>query len=127
MDRPKRIVQAFLNSAEGYFHKRRIIQDQVKQPRDLYGPENARPERWNYTDIRNITKEDLDIILEYSLTNLDQELYQAVPSVALNTSLQSSIHDLFRGKYQSKIDARTYVSLLKILALKAKDRGSKYA
>ena len=64
MDRSKRVVTAYLNSAENYFHTKRVLEDQVKQPRDLYGPENARPERWDYTDVRDIVKFDLDIILD---------------------------------------------------------------
>ncbi|MDB4330301.1 hypothetical protein N9948_01120 [bacterium] len=123
MDKSKRVVQAFLNSAEGYFHKKRVLQDQVKQPRDLYGPMSDRPERWNYKDIRNITKIDLDRILVFALNKLDWELYQIIPSTALNAALQCSIHCLEYGQFQKKIDAKTYIMLLKILALKAKERG----
>jgi hypothetical protein len=124
MDRPKRVVQAFLNSAEGYFHKRRVIHDQVKQDRDLYGPMGDRPERWDYKDIRDITKFDLDLILKRALADLDWELYHIIPTTALNASLQGAIHHMFLGKYDGKIDARTYVMLLKVLAIKAKERGA---
>ena len=123
MDRSKRVVKAYLNSDEGYFHTKRVLEDQVKQPRDLYGPMNARPERWDYTDIRDITKFDLDLILNKSLNDIDWELYKIIPSTALNAALQASIHTMFRGRYQSKIDSRIYLTLLKVLALKAKDKG----
>lgn len=125
MDRSKRVVKAFLNSAEGYFHKRRVLQDQVKQPRNLYGPMSDRPERWDYKDVRDITKFDLDRILIFALNKLDWELYNIIPSTALHAALQCAIHSLDYGQFQSKIDAKTYIMLLKVLALRAKERGVK--
>jgi len=123
MDLSKKVVLSFLNSAEGYFHNKTIIEDSFKQPRDLYGPENAQPEKGEYTDIRDITKQDLDIIVDYSANNIDLDLYVIIPSTALNASLQSAIHTLFRGKYQSKIDSNAYEALYRILSLKVKGRG----
>lgn len=123
MSQAKKVVFSFLNSAEGYFHTRRILQNQVKQPRDLYGPMSNRPERWNYTDIRDINKYDLDLIINTALNNVDRELFAKIPKVALNAALQYTIHTLDYGKYQSKIDANAYNFLLNILKMKTGIHG----
>jgi len=123
MDKGKRVVLSFLNSAEGYFHTKRILEDQVKQPRGLYGPMSDRPERWDYTDIRDISKKDLDNILSYAVNSLDKELFNVIPSTALNAALQYAAHTFDRGRFQSKIDAPTYKFLLGILKNKMTDRG----
>ena len=123
MDRTKRIVQGFLNSAEGYFHTKRIVEDQVKQPRDLYGPMSNRPERWDYTDIRDITKDDLKSIVMNTLQNIDHDLFKVKPSTALNAALQYTIHVLDNGRFQSKIDAPTYQFLMNILKAHLFQRG----
>jgi len=123
MDKSKRIVLSFLNSAEGYFHNKTIIEDSFKQPRNLYGPASDRPERWDYTDIRDITKIDLDNILAYALNKIDKELFQIIPDTALNAALQCSIHCYDNGRFQSKIDSNAYEALYKILLLKVQGRG----
>ena len=120
MDQVKKIVMSFLNSAEGYFHTKRIIEDQVKQPRDLYGPMSDRPERWDYTDVRDITKEDLKNIVGSAMSSLDRELYNIIPSTALNASLQYTIHTLDNGRFQSKINSPTYKILYNVLDSKIK-------
>jgi hypothetical protein len=120
MDKSKRIVKAFLNSAEGYFHRRRVLQDQVKQPRDLYGPMGDRPERWDYTDIRDINPLHLEQLLVYALGNVDKELYERIPSTALHAALQHAIDYYDYGRFKSKFDATKYNFLFKVLALKAK-------
>ena len=120
MDQAKKIVTSFLNSSEGYFHTQRIIEDQVKQPRNLYGPMSDRPERWNYTDIRDITKEDLKNIVASAQSSLDKDLYTIIPSTALNAALQYTIHTLDNGKFQSKINSPTYEILYKVLSSKIK-------
>ena len=122
MDRAKKVVFDFLNSAEGYFHMYAVVEKMFKQPRDLYGPMSDRPEKWDYTDIRDLTREDFKNIIDESLKSLDKELYKKVESVALNAALQNTIHSYELGKFQSKIDARTYNYLLKILELKASDK-----
>ena len=118
MDQPKKIVMSFLNSAEGYFHTKRIIEDQVKQPRNLYGPLSDRPERWDYTDIRDITKEDLKNIVEFARTIVDIDLYKIIPSTALNAALQYAINIMDKGRFQSKFDSCTYNFLYNVLASK---------
>ena len=120
MDKAKKVVKAFLNSAEGYFHTRRVIEDQVKQPRDIYGPQSDRSEKWDYKDIRDMVKQDYDKIIQFSFNNIDWELYSIIPSTALNASLGYAIHSCCYGEYAGKIDSRTYSILLKILALRAK-------
>jgi hypothetical protein len=120
MDRTKKIVTSFLNSAEGYFHTKRVIEDQVKQPRNLYGPMSDRPERWNYTDKRDITKEHLKAILVQAKSIIDLDLYQIIPSVALNAALQYVIHTAGNGKFQSKLDSNIYNCLYKLLEAKMK-------
>ena len=112
MDRAKSIVLAFLNSAEGYFHTKTVLENSVKQPRGLYGPMSNRPEKWNYTDIRDLTASDLKKIIAVALKDIDKDLFKIIPGVALNASLQSTIHTLDNGKYQSKLDSNLYNFLL---------------
>lgn len=116
MNRSKRVAEAFLNSSENYFHKKRILQERVKvkPPQEKDG--------WDYLDIRDITKFDLDKILACALNCIDEELYNIIPDTALNAALGFAIHTLDNGKYQSKIDAKTYDMLLKVLSLKFKER-----
>lgn len=123
MDISKRIVLSFLNSAEGYFHNKTIIEDSFKQPRNLYGPMSDRPEGWDYTDVRDINKIDLDNILACALNKIDIELYRIIPSTALNAALQSAIHCHDNSRFQSKIDSNAYEALYKILSLKVQGRG----
>lgn len=111
MDRTKRVVQAFLNSAEGYFHSQRVLEDRVKGLPSF---------RWNYKDIRDFTPIDFTKIVGIALSKIDMNLYNTIPSTALNSALQCAIHCYENGIYQQKIDAPTYLNLLKILALKAK-------
>ena len=118
MDKSKRVVLSFLNSAEGYFHNKTIVEDSFKQPRDLYGPSSDRPEKWDYTDIRDINKIDLDNILAYASNELDRELFKIIPSTALNAALQCAIHCYDNSRFQSKIDSNAYNALYKILSLK---------
>lgn len=119
MEKTKRVVRAFLNSAEGYFHLKRVLQDQVKQPRDLYGPMSDRPERWDYTDVRDITPDHMKMILASAYSSIDWDLYSTIPSSALHASLQGTIHSMDNGRFQSKFDANMYNFLFKVLALKA--------
>lgn len=119
----KRVVLSFLNSAEGYFHNKTVIEDSFKQPRNLYGPMSDRPEGWDYTDVRDITKEDLKNIVELSAGILDVPLYKIIPSSALNAALQTVIHTLGNGRFQSKIDSNTYNFLYKILSDKVQGIG----
>ena len=100
-----------------------IIEDSFKQPRNLYGPMSNRPEKWDYKDIRDITKIDLDNILAFALNKLDKELYKIIPSTALNAALQTAIHSFDNGRFQSKIDSNAYNALYKILSLKVQGRG----
>ena len=123
MDISKRVVMAFLDSVEGYFHNKAIIADGIKQPLNLYGPSSNHTEKWNYTDIRDITKEDLKKIVDTAAETLDIPLYKIVQSTALNAALQMTIHTLDNGKFQSKIDSNTYNSLYKILSLKVSGMG----
>ncbi len=123
MDISKRVVQSFLNSAEGYFHNKTIIEDSFKQPRNLYGPKSDRPEKWDYTDVRDINKIDLDNILAYALNKLDKELYIIIPSTALNAALQCAIHCYDNSRFQSKMDSNAYNALYKILSLKVQGKG----
>jgi hypothetical protein len=123
MDISKRIVISFLNSAEGYFHNKTVIEDAFKQPRNLYGPASDRPEKWDYTDVRDITKEDLKSIIELAAGLLDVQLYKIIPSTALNAALQTVIHTLGNGRFQSKIDSNMYESLYKVLSIKVQEMG----
>ncbi len=123
MDISKKVVLSFLNSAEGYFHNKTIVEDSFKQPRNLYGPMSDRPEKWNYTDIRDITKVDLEAIVLFASSILDKELYNIIPSTALNAALQTAIHVFGNGKFQSKIDSNTYEALYKILSIKVNGTG----
>jgi len=123
MDISKKVVLSFLNSAEGYFHNKTIVEDSCKQPRNLYGPMSDRPEEGNYIDIRDISKLDLENIILFSLKILDKELYRIIPSTALNAALQTSIHTLGNGKFQSKIDSNAYEALYSILSKRVKILG----
>lgn len=116
MDLPKRIVFKFLHTPRGYFHTKRIIEDSVKQPRDLYGPMSNRDEGWEYKDIRHLDKDDFDKILLGAALLLDKDLYSKIPSAALHAALDQSIWSLGFGKYQSKIDSKTYNTLCKLLS-----------
>ena len=107
-EKVNKIVNAFLNSAEGYFHLKRVLQDQVKHPRGLYGPMNDRPERWDYTDIRNITSQDYNNIVNFAINNMEKQLYNIIPDVALRAALDFSIHTFDKGRFQKKIDVPTY-------------------
>jgi hypothetical protein len=122
MDRPKRIVEAFLNSSEGYFHNKRIIEDNLKKENSGL-PSDGKHNKVDYTDIRDISKLDLDCILMYALNIIEKGLYKIMPSTALHAALQISIHTLNNGQYQSKVDATSYDTLYKILTLKAMERG----
>lgn len=118
MDKAKKIVDAFLNTAEGYFHIKTIVQNGVKQPRGIFGPMLNRPERWNYTDIRDITKEDLNTIIKEASDSVDKNLFKIIPNVALHAALQLTIHTLENGKFQSKIDSNKYAALYNVLEKK---------
>ena len=108
-----------LNSGESYFHNKTIIEDSFKQPSDLYGPKSDRPEHGDYSDIRDISKTDLDNILAYAFNQIDTALYNIIPSTALNAALQGAIHCYDNSRFQSKIDSNVYSVLYKILSLKA--------
>ena len=116
MDKAKKLVDSFLNTAEGYFHIKTIIEDGVKQNRDIFGPMSDRPERWAYKDVRDITKDDLNLIIKEAKKAVDTELFKAIPSVALNAALQMTIHTLHNGSFQSKIDSNKYRILYSVLA-----------
>lgn len=119
MDRSKRVAQCFLNSSEDYFNKKRILEDKVVRKERYPGNQS---QGWQYKDVRDITKMDLDSILIASLNNIDEELYFILPEAALNAALGFTIGSLFNGCYQNKIDAKTYDMLLKVLTLKAQER-----
>ena len=123
MERSKKVVLAFLNSAEGYFNTKTVLEDQVKRTVDLLPLKGFRPERWNYKDIRDLTKHDFENIISCALNSLDFELYNIIPSTALNASLGMAIADFNNGVYDKKIDANTYLMLLKVLALRAQSKG----
>ena len=108
MDKTKRVVLSFLNSAEGYFHTRTVVDDSVKQPRDLYGPKSDRPERWDYTDIRDISKGDIYKLLKFAKTLIDKKLFSIIPSTALHAALQTAIQTFDNSRFQSKIDSMLY-------------------
>ena len=116
----KRVILAFLNSAEKYFHTKTIIQEQVKQPRDVYGPMSDRPERWNYKDKRDITANDLESIAKTAVENLDKELYNIIPSTAIHASLGYTIHTYEKSAFQSKIDTTMYNFLYNLIETKLK-------
>ena len=119
MDRSKRVAQCFLNSTEDYFSKKRILEDKVVREERYPGSQS---QGWQYKDVRDITKMDLDAILIASLNNIDEELYFILPEAALNAALGFTVGSLFDGCYQNKIDAKTYDMLLKVLTLKAQER-----
>lgn len=119
MDRSKRVAQSYLNSSEGYFNKKRILEERVIR-KERYS--EAQSLGWSYKDVRDINKDDLDQILIASLNNIDSELYSILPEAALNASLGFTISTFLNGVYQNKIDANTYDILLKVLKLKVKER-----
>jgi len=82
-----------------------------------------RPEKWDYKDIRDITKIDLDNILAYASNKIDKELLKIIPSTALNAALQCAIHSYDNGRFQSKMDSNAYNALYKILSLKFQGMG----
>jgi hypothetical protein len=114
MSRSKRVVAAFLNSAEDYFHDKTIIED---------GSKLCKPCEPDYKEVRDLTKWDYELIVSYALSLLDEKLYAIIPSAALNAALQMSIHSLNNGQFQSKIDAKTYETLLNVLTLKNQQSG----
>ncbi len=118
MEKARKIVLAFLNSAEGYFHCKRILEDQVKQPRGQFGPLSDRPERWDYTDIRDIKKEDYDNIVNKAVQFIDKDLYKVIPDVALRAALDFAIYTFDKFRFRSKINAPTYELLFNILKSK---------
>lgn len=107
MNSAKKVVLSFLNSAEGYFHVKTVVESGVNQPQR------------GYTDVRDITASDLNLILKTALSVLDKELFLKIPSVALNAALQSTIHSFDDGRFQSKIDSNKYSFLLKALSAEA--------
>jgi len=118
MDRAKNVVLAFLNSAEGYFHYKTVLEDAVKQPRYVFGPMSDRPEKWDYTDIRDITANDFNNLIKVASGLVDKDLFQIIPSTALNAALQTAIHSFDNGRFQSKLDSNKYNFLYKVLATK---------
>jgi hypothetical protein len=124
MERSKKVVLAFLNSAEGYFHTKTVLEDKVKKPIDSCDPRGRSSERWNYLDIRDLSKQDFENIISCALNSLDFELYNIIPSTALNAALGMVIQDFNNGMYDKKIDANTYLTLLKVLAIRAQSKGN---
>lgn len=118
MDKAKRVVLSFLNSAERYFHTKTVLQENIKQPRDLYGPVSNRPERWNYTDIRDVCSKDIENILGYAQTVLDKKLFALIPSTAINAALQTAINTFDNSRFQSKIDGNMYNLMYGVLLKK---------
>lgn len=110
-----RIVRAYINSAESYFNTKRVIDKRVEHPRGLYGPFSDRPERWDYTDIRDLTKQDFNTIVLAASQNVDWDLFNVIPSTSLKAALDYTIHTFDKGRYASKIDAPTYKCLLNLL------------
>lgn len=104
-----------LNSAETYFHKDRILEEQVKQPRHVFGPMQDRPEKWDYTDIRDIKDEDLAHLIEETIKNLDKELFKIIPDTAIHAALDFAIGTYDFGRFKSKINAPTYKILCSLL------------
>lgn len=122
MSQASKVIKAFLNSAEGYFHTKRVLEDQVKQPRNVFGPNSDRPERWDYTDIKDITPFDLRGLVLFAAHIMDKELYNIIPEVALHAALQMSIQIYDRSRFQSKINSNLYNLLFNNLK-EAIDRG----
>lgn len=120
MDKTQRIVLSFLNSAEGYFHTQTVLEESVKQPRDLYGPKSDRPERWDYTDVRDITNTDILNLINCAEGLIDKKLYSIIPSTALHAALQTAIHICDNSRFQSKIDSNMYNFMFGILFKKLK-------
>lgn len=120
MDRSKKIVQAFLNSGEGYYHCRQILEDgKVKRQFDkLLKP--------GYKYIRDISKKDLIEILVASIAGLDKELYQKIPSTALHATLGNTVWSYKDGTFQAKIDSNIYNILYKILEISTGKEGNNH-
>lgn len=115
MDKSKRVVLSFLNSAEGYFNTKTVVEESVKQPRDLYGPVSNRPERWDYTDVRDVCTSDVNNIINFAETLLDKKLFSLIPSTAIHAALQGAIHTFDNSRFQSKIDSNIYNFMFGIL------------
>ncbi len=120
MDRSKRVVQAFINSGERYFNKKTIIENNARECAPC-GSEQSND--WNYKDIRDITKYDLNSILAYAKTLVDKDLLKILPDTALNAALQISIQTLNNGQFQNKIDAVTYDTLMQVLMSACMGKG----
>lgn len=120
MDKSKRVVLSFLNSGEGYFHTKTVVEDSVKQPRDLYGPVSDRPERWDYTDVRDVCEKDIKSIISFAETLIDKKLFSLIPSTALHAALQTAVHTFDNSRFQSKIDSNLYNFMYGILFKKLK-------
>lgn len=118
MDRAKKVVLAFLNSAEGYFHTNTVVEPCVKQPSDLYGPVSDRPEKWDYTDVREVSPSDLMNMVNYAASILDKKLFKLIPSTAMGAALQSAIHTFDNSRFQSKIDSNLYNLMYGMLSKK---------
>ena len=118
MDQIKKITMAFLNSAEGYFSTQQVLEKYWKQPRNTFGPMSDRPEKWDYTDIVDISVKDLQNILIFAERILDQNLVKIIKSTALHAALDYSIYTFDKGRFRSKIDSPTYNFLYNMLNLK---------
>ena len=118
MNKIQRIIKTFLDSAEGYFHVKTVLEKMVKQPRGQFGEYDNRPERWNYLDKRFLTADHYKQIVDKAYNSIDQDLLKKIPDVALKASLDYAIHDVDKCAYQSKIDAKTYKNLLDVLRSK---------
>lgn len=114
MDAGKKIVETFLNSAEGYFHIKRVLEDKVFR---------YDSKRWNYVDIRDFTSADYEKLVICTLQSLDKEFFKILPKAALHAALQYSIHTMDDYKFQGKIDAVTYDILFNILIAELNKRG----
>jgi hypothetical protein len=117
MDRSKKVVTAYLNSAEKLFHNKTVIEDGAKkQVCNPCGPAK-------YTEVRDITVQDLDLIISSACCLIDPMLLQILPSTAINAALQTAIHTVNASQFQGKIDALTYDTLIKILTDKVQKKG----
>ena len=120
MDRAKKVVLSFLNSGEGYFHTKTVIDESVKQPTNLYGPVSDRPERWDYTDKCEINEQDIMNVVNFAVTQIDKKLFKLIPSTAIHAALQSAIHTFDNSRFQSKMDSNIYNLMFKIILKKLK-------
>ena len=117
MDLSKKVVEKFLNSGEGYFHYKRVLED-GKAKRYL---DNITTNPYKY--VRNLTKLDIISIIMEARNNLDMDLYNQIPSTALHAALDLAIWSYKNGEYQSKIDSNIYNFLYKVLSGKL-DKGT---